>query len=354
VLTFQVAIGRPTEQVAFAERLTERLRAAPGVVSAAYGRQLPMVNLQDSLKLTIRRDGVDITTDDSPDVRFVSRDYLGTLAVPLLAGRGLTDADGAGAPPVVVVNESLARRDLRGTNPLGQRIVLGPPARRMAFAIVGVVGDVHQFALDRAPGPQYFIDLRQVPTDPAMRMPPVLPVGAYYVVRTVNDPATMIADIRSIAGQLSPGATLDRVATLEQIVSNSMTQPRMYAVLIALFSGIAVSLAAVGLYGVMAFAVTQRTREIGVRVALGAQRRDVLALIVRESAMLIALGLGGGLAAAALATRYLRDLLFGLTPLDPVTFGSVAVLLTAVALLASYVPARRATGIDPLAALRHE
>jgi putative ABC transport system permease protein len=153
---------------------------------------------------------------------------------------------------------------------------------------------------------------------------------------------------------LSPGARLDHVATLEQIVSNSMTRPRMYTVLVALFSGIAGVLAALGLYGVMAYAVTQRTREIGVRVALGAQRRDVVGLIVRESAALIAIGLGSGLAAASLATRYLRDLLFGLTPLDPVTFASVAGLLAAVALFAAYIPARRATSIDPLAALRQE
>jgi putative ABC transport system permease protein len=354
VLTFQVSTSRPVEQLAFAEALTARLQSVPGITSAAYGRQLPMVNLQDSLRLTIRRNGVDETVDDSPDVRFVSRDYLKTLGVPVLAGRGLSEQDGSGGSPVIVVNESLARRDLRGVNPIGQMIVLGPPARRVAFEIVGVAGDVRQFALDRPAGSQYFIDTRQVPTDPAVRMPPLLPVGPYFLIRTANDPVTMAANIRDIAAQLSPGATLDHVATMDQIVSNSMTRPRMYAVLVSVFCGIAAVLAGVGLYGVMAYAVTQRTKEIGVRVALGAARRDVLVLILRDGMLLIGIGLVFGLASAAIVTRYMRDLLFGLTPLDPATFASVAAFVAAIAAVASYVPARRATSVDPLVALRHD
>jgi putative ABC transport system permease protein len=354
VLTFQVSTSRPVEQVAFAEALTERLKSVPGVTSAAYGRQLPMVNLQDSLRLTVRRNGVDVTLDDAPDVRFVSRDYLETLGVPILAGRGLTAQDDNVGAPVVVVNQSLARRALRGTNPLGQTIVLGPPARRVAFEIVGVAGDVRQFGLDRPAESQYFIDLRQVPTDPAVRMPPLLPVGPYFLIRTANDPVTMTPTIRDIAAQLSPGATLDRVATMDQIVSNSMTRPRMYAVLVAVFCAIAAALAGVGLYGVIAYGVTRRTKEIGVRVALGAARRDVLGLVLRDAVVLIGIGLGCGLASAALVTRYIGELLFGLTPLDPITFASVATFVAVIAMLASYVPARRATAVDPLVALRHE
>jgi len=354
LLTFQVGTARPGDQLAFAEALVERLRGIPGVVSAGYARQLPMVNLQDSLKLTIRRDGEDLTLDDSPDVRFVSHDYLKTLGVPVVAGRGLTDQDGSGALPVVFVNESLARRDLRGTDPIGQMIVLGPPGHRIPYTIAGVVGDVRQFGLDRPPQSQYFIDMRQVPTDPAFRMPPLLPVGAYYLVRTSQDPMAILPDVRGAVVQLSPGATLDHVETMERIVSNSMTRPRMYAVLVAIFSSVAVVLAAVGLYGVMAYSVSQRTREIGVRMALGAQSREVVGLVVRESAVMVLLGLGLGLAVAALTTRYLGDLLFGLTPLDPATFLAVTTLLVATALVACYVPARRATSIDPLAALRCE
>jgi putative ABC transport system permease protein len=163
-----------------------------------------------------------------------------------------------------------------------------------------------------------------------------------------------MADIRGMVHQLDPGASVDRIATMEQIVSNSITRPRMYAVLVAIFSGIAITLAAIGLYGVMAYSVTQRTREIGIRMALGAQRREIMRLVLRQSVALVALGLGAGLATAFGVTRYLEGLLFGLTPLDPMTFASVAVGFVTVALIASYIPARRATSIDPLDALRCE
>jgi putative ABC transport system permease protein len=284
----------------------------------------------------------------------VSRDYLRTIGVPLLAGRGFTEADGATSAPVMLINDALARRDFRTTNPIGQPILLGPAGHRVAFDVVGVVGDIRQFGLDRAPGSQYFVDMRQVPTDPAFRMPPLFPVGAYYVVRTTDEPAAALATIRDIVRQLNPGAPVDRVATMEEIVSNSMTRPRMYAVLVAIFSAIAAALAAIGLFGVMAYTVSQRTQEIGVRMALGARRRQVLQLVLAEGAVLVAAGLGLGLAGAAAATRYLEGLLFALTPLDPATFAAVAIAFPLLAGVAAYVPARRATTIDPLDALRCE
>jgi predicted permease len=352
LLTFQVGLRHPREQVAFAEQLVERLKGTPGVVSAAYARQLPLVSLQDSLRLTIRRNGVEETLDEYPDVRFVSRDYLRTMGVPIVDGRGLTDQDGAGRPPVVLINEALARRNFRGTSPIGQTILLGPTGHRIAMQIVGVVGNIRQFGLDRPPESQYFIAVRQVPVDPAFRMPPLFPAGAYYVVRTSAGESRAIADVREIVRQLDPNAPVDRLATMEQIVSNSMTRPRMYAVLIAAFSTVAVALATIGLYGVMAYNVSQRTHEIGVRMALGAQSGEVLRLVLRDSGVLVALGLGMGLLAAAGATRYLQDLLFGLTALDSRTFIAVAIAFALISLLASYVPARRATSVDPIAALR--
>ena len=359
LLTFQVGmsgIHRAVEQRSFSEALVERLRAMPGVQSAAYARQLPMVQLKDSLTLTIRRNGVDQALDPraAADVRFVSRDYLKTMGIPIVSGRGLTDEDGAGRPGVVVINEALAHRDFAGVNPIGETIVLGPPGHRLTFEIVGVAGNVRQFGLDRAPESQYFMDIRQVPTDPAYRMPPLFPVGAYYTLRTGDDTEAVIKDVRAIARQLDPDATVDRIATMEQIVSNSITRPRMYAVLVAIFSGVAALLAAIGLHGVMAYSVTQRTREIGIRMALGAQRRAVMGLVMRHSAALAASGLLLGLVAAAGATRLLQGLLFGLTPLDPSTFAAVATAFALVALIASYLPASRATRVDPLDALRCE
>jgi putative ABC transport system permease protein len=359
VLTFQVGmsgIHRAEEQRPFAEALVERLRTVPGVQSAAYARQLPMVQLQDSLTLTIRRNGVDQTHDPAaaPDVRFVSRDYLKTMGIPILAGRGFADGDGEGRPGVVVINEALAHRDFAGVNPIGDFVVVGPAGHRVPFEIVGVAGDVKQFGLDRAAGSQYFMDIRQVPTDPAYRMPPLFPVGAYYTVRASGDPEAVLTGVRAVARQLDPNATVDRIATMEQIVSNSIVRPRMYAVLVAIFSGVAVALAAIGLYGVMAYSVARRTREIGIRMALGARGAEVMRLVLRQSTLLIAIGLICGLGGAAAVTRYLEGLLFGLTPLDPSTFIAVPVIFAIVAALAAYVPARRATRVDPITALRTE
>jgi putative ABC transport system permease protein len=198
------------------------------------------------------------------------------------------------------------------------------------------------------------MDIRQVPTDPAFRAPPLFPVGAYYTVRTTADTGAIVNSIRTVARQIDEHATLTDVATMEQIVSNSMTRPRMYAVLVGIFAGVAFALAAIGLYGVMAYSVAQRTREIGVRIALGAERRDVIQLVLRNSLMLTSAGIGLGLFGAAALTRFLESLLFGIRPFDPVTFAAAAITFAAVAAIAAYLPARRAASVDPLVALRYE
>ena len=355
LLTFQVsrpASYRPAELQAFAESLVERLRSTAGVESAAYARQLPLVQLQDSITLTRRRNDVYQPVGEAPDIRFVSRDYLTTMGIKVISGRGFGDDDRAGRPGVVLVNEAMARRDFPNENPLGQTVFFGR-RHEMALEIVGVVANVRQQGLDRAPEPQYFLDYRQL-TIGESNDPPLFPAGAYYSVRTAADTGVMIGRIRTIARQVDAQATVDNVATMEQIVSNSITRPRMYAVLVAILSGVAIALAAVGLYGVMAYTVAQRTREIGIRMALGARRGDVLNLVLRQSAFLTIIGLGLGLAGATMVTRYLQGLLFGLTPLDPVTFAAVAALFAAIATLASYVPARRAASVDPLVAVRCE
>ena len=358
LVTFQVVMsGSPKAdaQRAFAETIVDRFASIPGVQSVGYARQLPMVQLQDSLTLRTIRNGIEETLEGGgADIRFVSRDYLTTMGVRLVSGRGLREAATAGQPGGVLINETLARRDFAETNPLGEPILLGPDGHRLTLQIVGVVSDVRQFGLDREPNAQAFMDVRQVPTDPVFRMPPLFPVGVYYTARTAGDPLAILENIRTVVRQLDAGAVLDHVATMEQIVSNSIARPRMYAVLVAIFSVVAVALAAIGLYGMMAYAVARRTREIGIRMALGARRREVLSLVLRQSLMLAAAGLSIGLAAAAGTTRYLQSLLFGVTPLSPLTFVTAAIGFAAVALVASYVPARRALRVDPLDALRRE
>ena len=185
-------------------------------------------------------------------------------------------------------------------------------------------------------------------------MPPLLPVGAYYTLRTTGDASQAVNAVRTVVRQLDPNATLDHVATMEEIVSNSIVRPRMYAVLVAIFSAVAVALASIGLYGVMSYSVAQRRREIGIRIALGAQRGQVMGMVLRCSTVLAAIGIAIGLAGAAGVTRFLQGMLFGVTPFDPPTFALVAALFASIALVASYVPARRATSVDPLEALRCE
>jgi predicted permease len=280
-------------------------------------------------------------------MRLVSRAYLETMGIRIVAGRGLREGDGAGQPRVLVVNEALARTRFAGTNPLGQRVYIGRDT--VPFEIVGVARDVRQFALDEPAEPQMFADMRQWGSGM-----PVFPVGAYYVVRTEDDPAAVTARVRALARDLEPQAALFNVARMDDLLATTMARPRMYAVLLALFAVIGLSLAVIGVYGVMAYAVTQRTREIGIRVALGAPQAQVVALVLRRSLVLTTLGIGVGLAGAAGLSRSLAGLLFGLTPLDAGTFGAVTILFLAVALGAAFVPARRAARIDPQVALRAE
>jgi predicted permease len=352
VLTFQIAI--PGERSSndlrtFAEAIAARLASMPGVEAAAYARQLPTVNLRDSAG------GLWRSPDPSrppppigPDERFISRDYLKVMGIPMIAGRGFGENDGGGQPRVLLINQALARSDFAGENPIGQRVYIGRSAE--PWEIVGVVADVRQFGLDRDPEPQFFIDVRQWPDNG----PPLFPGGAYYVLKTKSDPSTTLATVRDVLRQFDPRASLDNIVRMDDIVSNAMTGSRMYAVLLGIFSAVAAALAVIGIYGVVAYAVAQRTREIGMRMALGAQRADVMGLVLRQGAALTVIGIASGLAAAAGVTRYLEGMLFGLTPLDPPTFVAATLTFAVVATVASYIPARRATKVDPLVALRCE
>jgi len=359
VVTFQVALPAdvypPARTKQFAEELVARLQSLPGVESAAYANQLPMVDLVNSYPLGSRplpRPEIGRPPERRPegtaDIRLVSRDYVETMGIPLLSGRGFVESDGPGRPRVMLINEALARRDFPNRSPIGETVFVNYFPQ--PWQIVGVIADVRQFGLAIDPQPQFFVDMRQWTDVDAL----VFPAGAYYAARTSMDPQSIIPSVRSIVQQLDPQATLFYVAPMEQLIASTISRPRLYAVLLGIFSMVGLGLAVIGIYGVMAYSVAQRTREIGIRVALGARRAQVIALVVKQSAMLTVIGIVVGLSGAAMLSRYLEGLLFGVTPLDPVTFAAAAVIFTLVALVAAFGPTRRATGVDPLVALRAE
>jgi putative ABC transport system permease protein len=342
-----------------ADDIVARLERVPGVRVAGYARQLPTVQMR---QITLLRTTPDMPAripapppfdgrqlPETPDTRVVSRGFLTVMGIRVVAGRGFGDNDRAGQPQAMLINRTMARSGFLGEHPIGKQIY-GPG--RQPWEVVGIVDDVRQFGLDRDPDPQVFVDFRQEPPPPNVNRgagpPPVL----YFAARAMGHPFAAVPAIRDIVRQVDPMAVVENVATMDQIVSNSLSRPRLYAVLLGVFAGIAVALAAIGIYGVMAYSVAQRTREIGIRMALGAQRAQVVRLVLGQGIALTAIGTVVGLCTAAAITRYLRTMLFGLTPLDPSTFAAVALLFSVVAIVASYVPARHATRVDPLVALR--
>jgi putative ABC transport system permease protein len=353
VVTFQIAMpgerSAPDRLRAFAEDVVARLQALPGVESAGYANQLPTVSLRDTAG------GLWRTPDPrrgpppvGPDARFVSRAYLPTMGVRLIAGRNFVEGDRSGASRVLLINETLAKREFAGESPIGQRVFISRAVE--PWEVVGVVADIRQFGLDSDPEPQFFVDVRQWPENG----PPLFPGGAYYAIRTKGELGPTVAAARDAVRQIDARASLDNIATMDRIVANSLAEPRLYAVLFGIFATVAIALAAIGVYGVIAYSVARRTQEIGIRMALGAAHGTVVAMVVRQGAVLTAMGVVLGLIAAAVATRFLEGMLFGVTRLDAATFAGVPLVFAAVSLTASYLPARRAASVDPLVALRRE
>ncbi len=366
VLTAQVTLPRSRYAsgpafTTLTDEVVARLQRLPAVRAAGYARQLPMVRMR---QITLLRMTPDMPArmpvpppfdgrqlPESPDMRVVSRDFLRVMGVRLIAGRMFEDQDGAGRPQVMLINQTLARSGFLGEHPIGKQVYA---QGRTPWEIVGIVSDVRQFDLDQDPDPQIFIDYRQEPPPPPAFAGQGPPPAPYFAVRTADEPFAVASNVRSIVRELEPQATVDNIATMEQLVSNSLSRPRLYAVLLGLFAGVAVALTAIGIYGVMAYSVTQRRREIGIRMALGAQRGDVMTLVLGQSAALTAIGIVVGVGGALAVSRYLAQMLFGVTPLDPATFIVVSLMFASIAALASFVPARRATQVDPLVALRYE
>jgi len=349
ILTARLSLPRSrfpdNHRIAVFEReLGERLPGRPGVTSAGFTTYLPLSGLENSWSFVIEgRPPLPVGTYNIAMHRPVSVGYFETIGIPLLRGRSFTSADTAESPWVTVINESMAREYWPSENPIGQRLQNGPGEKWRT--VIGVVGDVLHDGLDGAAKAEMYLPVEESPnieSDPTI------------VVRTALDSGASAAELRGVVSAIDPAIPVDRIETMRQLVSGSVAQPRFRTMILAAFSLLALVMASIGIYGVMNYLVIQRTREFGIRLSLGATPTDVLRLVLGRAATLIGTGTCLGLVGSVLLVRLITKLLFGTAPLDPLTFAAVPVLLAAVALVASYIPARRATRIDPIVALRCE
>lgn len=336
-------------RLSFFDRLLEQIPALPGVRAAGAISVLPVTGTGSALHFNIQgrpRNSPDHFTISS--YRVVSAGYLKTLGVPLLAGRWIEDRDREQAPAVVVINSTFARTYFPDQSPLDQHIQLGavPDAGIPWMEVVGVVADVKQSLASESAAEMY------VPYRQADSLLPVFSLS--LVVRTAGDPLGQANSIRSLVHRIDPNQPITGIQTMEENVSQSIAEPRFRTVLLAIFAGIALTLAAIGIFGVMSYSVAQRTRELGLRIALGSPRSRVLQLVLAYGLRLTVMGVVIGLAATFLLTRYVSSMLFNVPPYDLMTLAGVVVVLVVISLCACYLPARRATLVDAIVALREE
>lgn len=350
-------------KAALIDTLLTELRRQPEVRGVGYTYAGPLLGIVDRLGVFVPPGRTPEEMRDNPDnphIRAVSHDYLQTVGARLVSGRWFEPSDDAGAPPVIIVNRTVVRRLFNNEDPVGRLVHMDGYMEQPPQQIIGVVEDMRQSRLDAEPTPQMFADYRQLlAMTQARKMPTAvqerLSFGFLsFFVRTDRDPATLMPAVRSLVNRVDSAAGIDAMLPMEQLVASSLTRQRFYAILLGLFAAVAAVLAAIGIYGVLAYAVGQRTQEIGIRMALGAERGAVLRMVLRRGIVLTTIGIVLGLAGAAGLTRYLSGMLYDLTPLDPPTYAVVAILFATVALVASYLPARRATQVDPMVALRHD
>jgi len=333
---------------AFYNDLYARLRATPGVRAVGATNALPLTDVGGDRSFYI--EGRTITRpEDQPDeqVRFVSAGYFNAMQIPIVAGREFTERDTLAAPRAAVVNEALARKFWPNGDAIGKRASFSQQQPAW-YQIVGIVGSIKHRALDAKETPELYVPYAQ----PLFAGSTVRPM--FVVVRTDADPLAMSATIRRTVAAIDPEQPVSDMRSMDQRLSASLASRRFNMLLLLLFAGIALALSAIGIYGVVAYAVTERTHELGVRLALGAQRRDVVRMVVGRGLALATIGAFVGAAAALPVTRLMSGLLYGVTPTDPVTFAAVALLLLLVASAASWLPARRAVRVDPVTALRAE
>jgi len=350
VLTMYIALPgakyRPPEKrAAFFSQLLERVRSIPGVQSAGTNSGLPLAGNNWGRSLTVEGFPV-LSVGEAPAINHcvISPDYFKAMGIAILKGRDFDERDSRDAAKVTIIDERLAREYWPDQDPLGKRIRFGPPEDNEPWhTIVGVVREVKHNRLDASTRMSVYLPFDQIPIG-----------GSSLAIRSSGRPESLTGAVRAQLKELDPDLPLTEVRPMTEVVARSVWQPRLYTALFGVFAAVALILAAVGIYGVMSYAVTQRTREIGLRMALGAQKQDVLKLVVGHGVVITAIGIGAGLAAAVGLTRLMSSLLFGVTATDPLTFAAVSVVLAGVALGACFVPAMRAAKVDPMVALRYE
>ena len=349
VLTMYIGLPgtryKAEQQASFFRELTKRAGALPGVESAGAATSLPLGGVGSTYGRSFIPEGRPLVPEESFQTEnfVLAGDYFQTMRIPLKAGRTFTDHDTAETTPVVIINETAARRVFPGQDPLGKRILVWRD-EKFAREIVGVVGDVKAVTLDEEVPCQIYVPHAQDPGWGTLGL----------AVRTKGEPEALTSQVRDVIFSLDKDQPTYNIRTMDQAFSESVAKTRLIVLLFGVFSVFALLLATIGIYGVIAYSVAQRTHEIGIRLALGAQRREVLRMIITQGMILTLIGALLGLAGAFAVTRVMRSMLYGVSTTDPLIFISVSLLLTVVALLACYLPARRATKVDPMIALRYE
>jgi putative ABC transport system permease protein len=361
-LTMTVSLAGASQYVGparetFYRQLTDRLTALPGVESVSAINHLPLAGDTWGTPLTIEGRPLPPPGHDVYVTWRVSRPgYFQTMGIPLRSGRDFTERDTPTAPGVVILNETLARRHWPAEDPVGKRVTLNDPRDGSQapqwLTVVGVVKDVKQLSWTDAPSNEIYIPFQR--SGPFFVSASSRSASMTMVIRTTVEPQSLATAAQEAVRALDGNLPVSNVVTMDQVIADTLWQPRFNLQLIGIFAALAMTLAAVGLYGVMSYSIAQRTREVGLRMALGAQRLDVMKLVVGQGMKLAILGVAIGLLASLALTRLMEKLLFGVSATDFSTFAVIAVLLTLVALLACLIPARRATKVDPMVALRHE
>lgn len=342
LLTFNLALPSstdPVRQLAFYQQVLQRLQALPGVQAAGAVSRLPLAGGNSGRSFGVP--GIEKEYD--ADIRVSTPDYFRAMRIPLLKGRTFNQSDLGGSPNIAVVNDALARTVFPGQDPIGKQLTnFGPD--NLTLQIIGVVGNVRHVGLDEDPHSEIYQLLGQAQW-PSM----------FVVMRTAtSDPTSLTSAAQNVVWSVNKDVPLASVRTMQDLIANSVQRRKFSMFLLSIFAAVAMLLAAIGLYGVMSYSVVQRTHEIGIRMALGASRPDVLALVVKQGMALALIGIAAGATLALGMTRLIAGMLFGITATDPLTFAGVAALLGTVAFLANYLPARRASKVDPMVALRYE